>query len=291
MSLLGYADDHSAYDSFNPKIFAYEKRVTTNLEKVLVTINDWMNLNRLKLNPSKTEFVLFGKQMLSLSSSISLHVVDIDINSSPCIKYLGCYLDENLTFKKFVSEKCKTISLNLYLIKQIRQYLSDDSCKQIVQSLVTSHLDYANSVLYGLPESTIKRLQLLQNLAAKLVLKLRSTDSSTEALKRLHWLPVHYRIKFKVACIVFKCINDSDSPQYLKEMLSLRTSSYSIRSVNPAAKTLNVLSVRHKTFASRSFAVAGPSIWNDLPTNIRMLTDFCIFKRRLKAFYYTCAFK
>ena len=55
VSLLGYADDHSAYDSFNPKIFADEKRVTTNLEKVLVTINDWMNLNRLKLNPSKTE--------------------------------------------------------------------------------------------------------------------------------------------------------------------------------------------------------------------------------------------
>ncbi|XP_062599561.1 uncharacterized protein LOC134261111 [Saccostrea cucullata] len=113
VSLLGYADDHSAYDSFNPKSFADEKRVTTNLEKALVTINDWMNLNKLKLNPSKTEF-----------------------------------------------------------------------------SLVTSHLDYANSVLYGLPECTIKRLQLLQNRAAKLVLKLRSTDSSTEALKRLHWLPL-----------------------------------------------------------------------------------------------------
>ena len=66
VSLLGYADDHSAYDSFNPKIFADEKRVTTNLEKVLVTINDWMNLNRLKLNPSKTEFVLFGSQQMLL---------------------------------------------------------------------------------------------------------------------------------------------------------------------------------------------------------------------------------
>ena len=150
-------------------------------------INNWMNLNRLKLNPSKTEFILFGsQQMVSISSSNSINVVGANVNTSPCIKYLGCYLDKHLTFKKFVSEKCKTISLNLYYIKHIRQYLTEYSCKQLVQSLVTSHLDYANSVLYGLPKCTIKRLQLLQNRAAKLVLKWKSADSSTEALKRLH---------------------------------------------------------------------------------------------------------
>lgn len=67
--------------------------------------------------------------MLSLSSSTSINVVDASINAFVCIKYLGCYLDEHLTFKKFVSEKCKTISLHLVLINNIRQYLTDDSCK------------------------------------------------------------------------------------------------------------------------------------------------------------------
>lgn len=115
-------------------------------------------MNRLKLNPSKTEFVLFGsQQMLSLSSC--------SVNSFLCIKYLGCYLDEHLNFKKFVSEKYKTLSLNLYLIKH---YLTD-SCKQMVQFLATSHLDYINRVLYGFQKCTIKRLQLLLNRAAKLV--------------------------------------------------------------------------------------------------------------------------
>jgi hypothetical protein len=185
----------------------------------LVDINNWMNLNRLKLNPSKTEFILFGsQQMVSISSSNSINVVGANVNTSPCIKYLGCFLDEHLTFKKFVSEKCKTISLNY--IKHIHQYLTEDLCKQLVQSLVTSHLDYANSVLYRLPKCTIKRLQLLQNRAAKLVLKWKSADSSTEALQRLHWLPVHFRIKFKIACIVFKCLHDSESPAYLREMFA-----------------------------------------------------------------------
>uniref|UniRef100_A0A8W8LXB8 Reverse transcriptase domain-containing protein n=1 Tax=Magallana gigas TaxID=29159 RepID=A0A8W8LXB8_MAGGI len=289
--ILGYADDHSAYDSFNPKAIADEKHVITNLENVLVNINDWMNLNRLKLNPSKTKFVLFGSpQMLSLSSSTSINVVGASVNSSVCIKYLGCYLDEHLTFKKFVSEKCKTISLNLFLINNIRQYLTIDSCKQIVQSLVTSHLDYANSVLYGLPECTIKRLQLLQNRAAKLVLKWKSTDSSTEALKRLHWLPVYFRIRFKIACVVYKCLNDSESPIYLREMLSIRESPYSIRSISSVAKTLNVPAVKRKTFAARSFAISGPTVWNELPTDMRTIRDFTTFKRQLKAFYYKCAF-
>lgn len=289
--LLGYADDHSAYDSFNPKAIADEKRVITNLENVLVNINDWMNLNRLKLNPSKTEFVLFGSpQMLSLSSSTSINVVGASVNSSVCIKNLGCYLDEHLTFKKFVSEKCKTISLNLFLINNIRHYLTVDSCKLIVQSLVTSHLDYANSVLYGLPECTIKRFQLLQNRAAKLVLKWKSTDSSTEALKRLHWLPVYFRIRFKIACVVYKCLNDSESPVYLREMLSIRESPYSIRSISSVAKTLNVPAVKRKTFAARSFAISGPTVWNELPTDMRTISDFTTFKRQLKAFHYKCAF-
>jgi hypothetical protein len=178
--LLGYADDHSAYDSFHPKSIEEE-------QAVLVDINNWMNLNRLKLNPSKKVFILFGsQQMVSISSSNSITIFDANVNTSPCIKYLGCFLDEHLTFKKFVSEKCKTISLNLYYIKHIRQNLTKDSCKQLVQSLVTSHLDYANSVLYGLPKCTIKILQLLQNRAAKLVLKWKSADSSTEALSYLY---------------------------------------------------------------------------------------------------------
>lgn len=69
--LLGFADDHSAYDSFIPKAFVDQKRVITNLENVLVNINDWMNLNRLKL--VKLNLFYGSQQMLSLSSSTSIN--------------------------------------------------------------------------------------------------------------------------------------------------------------------------------------------------------------------------
>jgi hypothetical protein len=76
-------------------------------------------------------------------------------------------------------------------------------------------------VLYGLPNCTIQRLQILQNRAAKVVLKWKPRDSLTEAIKLLHWLPVYFRIKFKIACIIFKCLNESDSPYVVSEKDSL----------------------------------------------------------------------
>lgn len=104
--------------------------------------------------------------MFSVSSSKSISVIDANVNASPCIKYFGCYLDEHLIFKKFVSKKCEIISLNFYYIKHIRHYLTDDSCNQLEQSFITSHPDYSKSVIYGLPKCKIKSLQFLKNRAA-----------------------------------------------------------------------------------------------------------------------------
>jgi hypothetical protein len=194
ISLLGYADDHFAFDSFNSRFDSFNPRnmiekyhAICNSEAILLNINVWMNLNRLKLNLSKTEFVVFeSRQMLPCSSLTSLDVVEENVRRSTYVKYFGCYLDQHLNFRMFLGEKCRIISLNICHIKEIRKYPTQDSCTQLLQSLVISHLDYANSVLYGLPNCTIKRLQILQNRAAKVVLKWKAIDISTEALKLLH---------------------------------------------------------------------------------------------------------
>ena len=65
---------------------------------------------------------------------------------------------------------------------------------------------------------------------------------------------------------------------------------YHIRSLDTVAKTLNVHVVKRKTFASRSFAISGPTVWNELPTDIRTISDFNVFKRQLKSFYFVSAF-
>ena len=94
--------------------------------------------------------------------------------------------------------------LNLQRIKNVQKYLTKESCSTLVVSLCLSHLDYSNSILYSLPNSTIKQMQSIQNYGAKLVLGKTKYDSNREALEEPHWLPIKARIKFKILILVFK---------------------------------------------------------------------------------------
>ena len=127
-----------------------------------------MNLNRLKMNNYKTEFLLVGSrhQLLKCKSNL-INVCDVTVTKSGSLKYLGVYIDSQLNFKEQCKEKCKIASMNLHYIHQIRQYLTTDACHLLVLALVISHLDYGNAIYYGLPKSTLAPLCRIQSMAAK----------------------------------------------------------------------------------------------------------------------------
>ena len=78
--------------------------------------------------------------------------------------------------------------------------------KMVVNSIVACRLDYCNALYFGISEHLINQLQLIQNAAAKAVVGLYKYDHMGETLKELHWLPVKYRIEFKILLIIFKCL-------------------------------------------------------------------------------------
>ena len=144
-----------------------------------------------------------------------------------------------------------------------------------------SHLDYNNAVLIGLPQTSIKLLQRIQNIAAKLVLRYKRTDSATNALKELHWLPIILRIRFKIACLVHKC-TFGVAPNYLKDLLTPLKPNLRLRSGQYHGLKYVVPFVKKKTFADRSFSVMGPRVWNDLPDDLRLTNNYDNFKCKLK---------
>ena len=159
IDLHGYADDHGIKRSFIPKPLQ-EKTTITLFEEALVRIKTWMDLNRLKMNTTKMEFIVFGsKQQLKKVEVTSINVNGDSIPRSEVIKYLGTWMDQYLSFRQHILKKCNVAMINLQRIKAIRRMLTVEATETLVHGLVTSHLDYSNAVLYGLPKVDIQKLQ------------------------------------------------------------------------------------------------------------------------------------
>ena len=291
-SIYGYADDHALTDAFRANICDKqdEKRCVCKLERSMLEIKSWMDENRLKMNTSKTEFIMFGsRQQLSKTSLSSLNVVGDIVEGASSIKYLGAILDNQLSMKKQVSNICAKATANILKIKGIRCFLTTETAKTLMVGLVLAHLDANNGILIGLPDTQLRKIQLVQNYAAKVVCNKQKFDSATECLKALHWLPVKNRIIFKIATLVYKALNNQ-APDYIIKLFKLKTSNRTLRS-DKYYKMLEIPYVKKATFAMRALSVQGPKIWNELPNDIKMQVTLDSFKAKLKTFLFKEAYK
>ena len=126
----------------------------------MLNIKSWMDAVRLKMNPTKTEFIYFGnKPQLHRCIIEGLNIAGDLVVRSHSIKYLGVHLDENLNFKQHVMKKCQAAMFNYFKIRSIRHLLDAHTTAYLCLSLCVSHLDYCNVVLYGLLDTTINKLQ------------------------------------------------------------------------------------------------------------------------------------
>ena len=196
MTIFGYADDHALKETFKAHSRKEENDSINRLEDCMVKVKHWMDANRLKMNSTKTEFIMFGsKAHLQKCVTKNLDVPVDKVIRTNTIKYLGVWLDENLPLKTHMSKKCRAAVTNIQRITLIRDCLTTDACKTVIQGTVISHLDYSNCILSGLQKCDIQKLQRVQNVAAKVILQKKSKDSITECRAELHWLPVQARIE------------------------------------------------------------------------------------------------
>jgi hypothetical protein len=245
-------------------------------------IKEWMDQNRLKMNPTKTEFILFGnKHQLNKCITQHLNVNGTDIARTTCIKYLGAQMDEQVSMDKHATTKCRAAMINLQRIKLIRKYLTVSACKTLVQGLVVSHLDYANALLSGVPKRIINKLQRVQTRAAKLILGRSRMDSATACLMHLHWLPIRGRIHYKLCLLMYKCDRKA-APKYMTDLTMKKKVMREGNRSNAKCHDYEVPFTKLKTFADRSFGVQGPKHWNELPDGLKAAVNLETFKRDLK---------
>ena len=162
----------------------------------------------------------------------------------------------------------------------MRNILTKDQLKLIVNSLVICKLDYCNSLFYGISEKYLDELQRIQNAAGKAVCDLYKYDSVGSTLKDLHWLPVRERITYKILLIVYKSLNGM-GPDYLADMLTYANYSHAIHLVEPRVNT---------GFGNRAFQKYAPTLWNDIPTAIKQCSTLGGFKSMLKTHLFNAAY-
>ena len=275
-----YADDTQLYISFKACDAASALGV---LSGTLDELHKWLSRNFLSLNPAKTEFLLIGSsQQRSKLTLSSFSFSGTTISSSSSVRNLGVIFDSDISLKEQIAQASKSCHYHTRQIRLIRPLLDHDSTVLLANSLVSSKLDFCNSLYAGLPKSTIQPLQLAQNSLARVVFSSRKFDRASPLLHKLHWLPISQRISFKIAVLAFKTLQ-VNSPSYLSDLLIPYKPSRSLRSEK---QNLLVVPSFRSCAGRRSFSFFAPTLWNSLPSSLRSVTCLSSFCSRLKTYLY-----
>ena len=282
----GYADDHQLYLSYKPGDDTSDTAAVDSICACISDVRSWMLKHKLKINDTKTEFMIIGTpQQLAKVSISSIQVGSSPVAPAGSLRNLGVILDQQMTMLPHVNQVCKKGYHQLKKIRQIRKYLDKSATEKLVHAFITSNIDYCNPLLYGTTSCVINKLQRLQNAAARVIYGAKKFDHVTPLLKDLHWLPVSYRISFKIALLAYKCINGS-APSYLSDFLVTKSKTRCLRS--NSKNTLKVPFCKTK-IGTRAFTVAAPEVWNPIPEHIKA-ENMENFKKKLKTHYFKLAY-
>ena len=195
------------------------------------------------------------------------------------VRDLRIYLDSDLSMRTHISKTVSACFAVLRLIRSIRRSVTRPVLQSMVASLVLTRLDYGCSTLASLPARQLNRLQSVINSAARLVYSARRSEHMSPLLRELHWLRVPKRIDFRLAVLVYRCMNGT-APRYLGSELQRVADIESRRCLwSASSPSLHVPRSLHRTIGDRAFPVAAAKIWKALPPSITSLPSL---KRALK---------
>ena len=185
-----------------------------------------------------------------------------------------------------VTHVCRMCYVGLREISKIRPYLSDEATKPLVVALMLSKLDCNNALLYKISKFLQNKLQSVQNNAARVIAMKRKSDQIEHIRRELHWLPIEFRIKYKIMLLTFKCLNNL-APKYLRALLEIYEPQRNLHSTDRGY--LKQSKTRTAT-GDRAFCNAAPTLWNGLPDSIRFIKSLEVFKMAPKTHLFTTAF-
>ena len=286
-----YADDTQLCISLSPANFSH---CIQKLKNCLNDIQNFMFTNKLKLNPDKTEFILIGSKnnRKQLFPHFPINILGNQVSPAQSVKNLGVVFDSNFTFSDHSSQVIKFTRVHARDLSRIRPLLDLKTSVLLANALVSSRLDYCNSLFLSVTEFELRRLQLVQNSLCRVIIRSSKFSHITPQLKKLHWLPV--RVQFKIGLITYKILNQGQ-PVYLRELIHPYTSFRNTRRSTPKLKFLHTPTFDRRVYKSikhfsNSFSHYAPVLWNSFPFQIRNSPSVASSRKHLKTHLFNSSF-
>ena len=274
---MGYVDDKKIFIAFPPRDLS---SAISDLNEDLNEISRWCCANSLLINSEKTKVQVIGVSQLirNLPPIPPIKILGKVINPVPVVKDLGVSIDCYLSYNENTKELVSNCMFKLSRINRIKHLLDRKTILLLMEVFVFSKLFYCSTIWSNTSKQNVKKLQLVQNFAARIVLGLRKYDHISEGIQSLKWLNVKDTLFLNDAVMVHKCLHGG-VPAYLSHKFMLRSAIHSRPTRH--CNDLNLPKCRLAT-GQRMFSYRWAKVYNDLPLDIKEIENTRFFKKRLR---------
>jgi hypothetical protein len=274
-----YADDLQLVTSCQPKNIITS---LAELESCIRNVRQWLSDNYLVINDSKTELIVFGSRShLKNLPQFHLQVGDVHIDASQTVRNLGVIFDSELRFDQHASKISRMCYWQLKLLTRYRRSLNKKTSKLLIDSLILSRVDYCVSLLYGVNDGVVNKLDRVIRACVRWLERRKRSDDITEIMKKSRVLNVRQRTLLRLSLIIRTCFTTS-LPTYLHDLLEQpQHSDHALRS---SSQGLLFLHRTRTEMGKRAFQIVAAKVWNQIPHSIRQSTSQTSFRANLVEF-------
>lgn len=221
-------------------LFVKDSSIEKSIEKVnndLEKIQEYMNINKLKINKKKTKWMIFSRDEVNVNQSQKVKMGTDEIERVETIKYLGVIMDEKLNFEEQASVCIKKTASKVNFLYRISKKMPMETKKIVYNTIIKPQFEYCSTIYFTCKKELIEEMQKIQNRALRIILSCEWRTPRNTMLQTVNIMSIMQNIKYNVMVIIYKMINGM-LPLYLSSNL---IHTRQIHSVNTRQNSNNTL--------------------------------------------------
>jgi hypothetical protein len=277
-----YADDVQLLVNVKPSEFLTG---ISKIEECINRIQKWASNKYLKLNSAKTEFIVFGtKKQLSKIAISEIEINNVKYQLKSVVRNLGIFLDSQLQFSHHIDKICGAAYANLRMLQTIRSSMSDNQFAILSHALVLSRIESSPSLLYGVDDKQLKKLQRVIKATFRATYRFKRCDRIANEMTKRGWLSIIERILLRLLIILHTVIT-TGKPSYPSGLITHSSNEHALRSQSRG--DLTTIGVRTE-MGNRAFMSAAPRIWKQINVEMRRISKSDSFRSEVKKWLLQC---